>query len=1181
MAVYQIILRDPSIYSPGTTYHIEMGDYALPTLTNRHPKSESVGNSRSTQIKFHLLGNGSQVDITSVIIEADIALGDGASLLTIYEDGSGALFGWTVELLQVGDDIQATLTPPATLAPNQYMFFRVHASNLAGDVLVDNSGVGAPPPPPQTANQNPWRWKTGPSTGSPPYIKALQPASETTSVGPNVPIVITLGDLDNQIEPLSIEVEVDAISGDGSLLGALRVYDADRVPANLPGWSTGVVSGIGTAVITVTPPAPWTPGSYVFVRVRAEDTTGLQLPVDDTGSPPATPPPENPNRNPYRFQIVDYGVDDDDDPTLLTPPYLDNHAPASEATGVVPDTGIDVDIVDDDNRVDPSTVKVWVDSTSGDGTAFELAYDATAAGLTNGYTGTVTQVGNNVEIRLTPPADFERLQWIFVKVQALDVTGIALPIAGAPPDDFPTVGLNPYRFQIASGPYLVDIVPPQEATGVAVAANIHFEIHDNTDPIDAATLVIEADLATGDGSGLATIYDDAGGWAVGWAGTLTPSGNNLIVDITTHPAFATTRWIFWRVGVDDDGGLSLLVNGAVPPPANVEDNPWRFQTAGSSGTAPFLAALSPASEATGVAPDATIDFEIRDTSNAVALASIVIEVDVESGDGSALETIYTGGAYVAPWSGNALALVGNNVPVSLTPPGPLEPGRRIYVRVAAQDATAIPLPVDDASDPPAAAGFPHPNLNPYRFTIGEAPYLVDHEPDPEEAGVLRTAPVVVTVTDPDNTVEVTSITIDVDITSGDGSAFEQIYDDAGGFVAGYTGTVAQNGDDVDIDFASEAEWPAGMAIFVRVRGEDATAIAILEGSLIPPNPEANPYRFFTLPAPVPGNDPDDPPDPPPPDDDEPPPPDVPLQPPPFLAALNPASEATGVAPATNPYFEIRDLDDVVDIDSVEVWADRTSGTGAELELIYDLDGFKLGWTGAVVQNGNNNNIEIDLTPPIAFPAGLYVFLRAAAQDEAGNDLIIDDAAIPPTGSFPLAHTNPWRFRIAVAGITVTPPGTPPGVPPTGDPVPPGDPAAPLDATVQNDGGYRLRFAGLDALSITDGMWRVHVGPEGDETDPKAWSGVIPVAERGRTIGRGEAIRVLEGACELVTPPGETGGPYALTFVSLDDGTTIVTPPLVTYVDHHYRSRTESLRRRWNPVIDVGFRRPSKDRYPQG
>lgn len=127
---------------------------------------------------------------------------------------------------------------------------------------------------------------------------------------------------------------------------------------------------------------------------------------------------------------------------------------------------------------------------------------------------------------------------------------------------------------------------------------------------------------------------------------------------------------------------------------------------------------------------------------------------------------------------------------------------------------------------------------------------------------------------------------------------------------------------------------------------------------------------------------------------------------------------------------------------------------------------------------------------------------------------------------------------------------------------------PVDVSV--DGGEAIEF---HQLVLPTGTYRIHVGPNENETDPVLYSGIQ---------GQGSRIDVADGAFTGILPPLPVGGPYRFYLVKLSgtEDATFLSAQAVTVRPAELRSGRFGLRRLLVPTFATGPRRIEDVPYPQ-
>jgi hypothetical protein len=194
------------------------------------------------------------------------------------------------------------------------------------------------------------------------------------------------------------------------------------------------------------------------------------------------------------------------------------------------------------------------------------------------------------------------------------------------------------------------------------------------------------------------------------------------------------------------------------------------------GIGPVVVNKDPASAAVNQRQDVTVEFRVEDPGSGIALSSVVISFQV---DADPAVVVYDGGAggFQIGYSGSA-AISGDGYNFAIN--HPLFPAfSTITVEVEADDQ-AIPTP-NHGSDT-------------YSFDVGDStpPYVTNRSPDDGDTGVDPATNIEFDVCDDDSGVDPAELVIKLQ--TGE-AGYVTVYDGgAGGFQAGYSGTVTPVGD---------------------------------------------------------------------------------------------------------------------------------------------------------------------------------------------------------------------------------------------------------------------------------------------------------------------------------------------------------------------------------------------------
>jgi len=281
------------------------------------------------------------------------------------------------------------------------------------------------------------------------------------------------------------------------------------------------------------------------------------------------------------------------------------------------------------------------------------------------------------------------------------LSGKAVPVSvGIPTEEGTGLSLGNInvRNRLPIGPICV---PP--------ATNVTFDVYCNDiggDTVDLANTIVTVAI---NGGAPETAY--TGGAFVGvYLASSSVVDNSAGVEniqsfeLDRTPDFPASATFVVRVQSQTTGGVFTV------------DDSWAFCTYAS--TPPYIDNRVPASGATAVDPvGLTIDFDFLDVDDAVQQSTVVIKVDYTVGDGTAYETVYTGGGFVNGWTGT-LTPSGFDITCTLTPPVTIGFSQLVAVQGEAEDAFGNIVPLNAG---PAPFTFPNGEVNPWQFETGINP----------------------------------------------------------------------------------------------------------------------------------------------------------------------------------------------------------------------------------------------------------------------------------------------------------------------------------------------------------------------------------------------------------------------------------------------------------------------------
>jgi len=244
---------------------------------------------------------------------------------------------------------------------------------------------------------------------------------------------------------------------------------------------------------------------------------------------------------------------------------------------------------------------------------------------------------------------------------------------------------------------------------------------------------------------------------------------------------------------------------------------------------------------------------------------------------------------------------------------------------------------------------------------------------------------------------------------------------------------------------------------------------------------------------------------------------------PVLINLNPPSGAANISKSTN--IELR-IDggsgSAIDLSTVVIQVQRNFATPV---VAYSGGSIQPGFSGGETLSGNG--YDFDLNPDFNFADGSTITVFVFAQDLVGNTL-----------------NTSYSFS------TVS------------------------EVFLANNGGEFFEIEDF----ITPGQYIVHIGAQGDASDPVAYNGIPGSGGKivtFRDVGDGRA----KGS--IWTPVLGVGGPWKIYLEQVGSGPAgLVTTVNFQTVPHAYRNRVHSLRSILPSYWKVGSRNIGQRRYPQ-
>jgi len=253
-------------------------------------------------------------------------------------------------------------------------------------------------------------------------------------------------------------------------------------------------------------------------------------------------------------------------------PFTSNHNPARGSRNVLLDTGISVEVHDANPGVDLSAVTMTING---------IAVSPQISGTPQAYT-----------LRYKPSTPFRDNQTVQVRVNARDLA--------TPPNVMPEDSYIFTTVRDSLPPFTLDHFPARGASQVPVETKIEVRVRDALTGVDRNSMVMRLNgivvspVITGDSREYSLSYQPP---------TNFRRGDTVRVQIDASDLASTSNRL-----PTDSYNFSIL--------ADVKDT-----------TPPYVVNHSPAPRATGVSPNTTISFEVRDEGNGVDSASVMMRVN--------------------------------------------------------------------------------------------------------------------------------------------------------------------------------------------------------------------------------------------------------------------------------------------------------------------------------------------------------------------------------------------------------------------------------------------------------------------------------------------------------------------------------------------------------------------------
>ncbi len=285
-----------------------------------------------------------------------------------------------------------------------------------------------------------------------PYTEGHNPAYNQANVAPDVNITLHVKDDGSGVDLNSIAMMIEYQPASGTLRINGSPADYQLVYFHIQDY-------------------PY--GDRVAVQVDASDLLGNSMPSDIYSFTIVSAPTPTPTPTSFDFD----------------PPYITDHTPAPNQSGVEIDTNISFHIRDDDSGVDPSRVNMWI---KGDYVSPQLSGSTV----------------NDVVAFYNPTENFDYNEVVWIEVWAEDYEGnemapelwtfttlmaTATPTPTSTPTGAPTFTPSPTPTNTPAIPYTTDHDPAKNQTDVPVDYTIKLHIRDDGAGVDLNSIAMQVE----------------------------------------------------------------------------------------------------------------------------------------------------------------------------------------------------------------------------------------------------------------------------------------------------------------------------------------------------------------------------------------------------------------------------------------------------------------------------------------------------------------------------------------------------------------------------------------------------------------------------------------------------------------------------------------------------------------
>ncbi len=290
---------------------------------------------------------------------------------------------------------------------------------------------------------------------------------------------------------------------------------------------------------------------------RLVGEVSVEVQVSDLENPANTMPLES-----YTFTT---SLDED-------APYISDLYPEEGAVNIPIDANLSFKLYDDKTGVDRSSIQVLINDN-------DVSQDLNIATISGGF---------DLLYLIDYPYDFNELVSVFIKCSDLEE-----------PANFYE---NSYTFRVTpdlEAPYLVNLLPEANASGVAVDSGVYFEIHDNGIGIDIASLVMKV------------------------------NNENVVPETSQIPE--TMFYEVFYSGQDFEYGQEVRVLVSVDDlatnPNSLTNFNYSFTVVDDDQSPPIFTGLTPAEDSSDNPVNTSISMSIIDTESDVDQNSIIFKIN--------------------------------------------------------------------------------------------------------------------------------------------------------------------------------------------------------------------------------------------------------------------------------------------------------------------------------------------------------------------------------------------------------------------------------------------------------------------------------------------------------------------------------------------------------------------------